>query len=137
MTHATVHAPQAAQLGHTSIVRALLVPRKGRRADANAGLTAGPFGLLATESPLAVAAAHGHTETVRALLEVGGAHPDLGWAVGFGVGVRSSPLSHAVSAVFNSSWFATLCGCKTDVGAFARRGFRRSIEEPMGRSACC
>ena len=92
----TVVFVQAAQLGHIAVVRTLLVPRDGRRIDANAGMSAGPLGLLATESPLAVAAARGHTETAVALLGARGAQPDLGWSVGHGFGGTSSPLSYAV-----------------------------------------
>jgi hypothetical protein len=86
---------QAAQLGHAAVVRALLTARNRRGADANEGLSAGPLGLLATESPLAAAAARGHTATVVALLE-GGADPNLGWSLGHGLGATSSPLALAV-----------------------------------------
>ena len=86
---------QAAQLGHTAVVRELLLTRSRRGANPNDGLAAGPFGLLATESPLAVAAARGHTATVVALLE-GGADPDLGWSLGHDLGAASSPLAFAV-----------------------------------------
>ena len=72
------------------------MPRDGRRVDPNVGLSAGPFGLLATESPLAVAAAHGHTDAVLALLEAGGTQPDLGWSVGRAIGATSSPLAFSV-----------------------------------------
>ena len=93
------------------------MPRDGRRVDANVGLSTGPFGLLATESPLAVAAAHGHTETVLALLEARGTRPDLGWSVGHAVGAASSPLAYAVDREHDSVIRALLRrGATPDLG---------------------
>lgn len=122
---------QAAQLGHTAVVRMLLQPRAGRRVDANAGLSAGPFGLLATESPLAVAAAHGHIETVLALLEAAGAQPDLGWSAGHGVGCTSSPLAYAVDRGHDGVIRALLArGARPDLGRTVGPGALRTPQHP-------
>jgi ankyrin repeat protein len=64
----------AAREGYAAIVDALLAAG----ADVDAGITAGPFGVLASWTPLYAAAANGHADVVRALLKAN-ATVDMGW----------------------------------------------------------
>ena len=73
----------AAHNGHADMVAALL--KAG--AKPNVGLTAGPFGVVSSRSPLLFAAHNGHADTVAAPLKagadpnVGGTFGPIGWSM--------------------------------------------------------